>query len=114
MAEAGAAAPGEMLLTIFLKHRQSMNLAEINRKLEATGFWQKFPPDGVEVVSWYVMMGIGQVVTVKLPADQLRAVNRAIELHAWGAFQTEFYPTYDFRPIRQEITARAKGSQAGS
>jgi hypothetical protein len=31
---------GEMLLTVFLKHRQSMNLAEINQKLEATGFWQ--------------------------------------------------------------------------
>jgi hypothetical protein len=43
---------GEMMLTVFLKHRQSMNLAEINQKLEATGFWQKFPPDGVEVVSW--------------------------------------------------------------
>jgi 2-iminobutanoate/2-iminopropanoate deaminase len=60
------------------------------------------------------MMGIGQVVTLKLPADQLRAINRAIELYAWGAFQTEFYPTYDFRPIRQEITAHATGSQAGS
>ena len=63
MAEQAAA--GEMLLTVFLKHRQSMNLAEINQKLEATGFWQKFPPEGVEVVSWYVMMGIGQVVTLK-------------------------------------------------
>jgi hypothetical protein len=67
-----------MPLTIFLKHRQSMNLAEINHKLEATGFWRKFPPEGVEVVSWYAMMGIGQVVTLKLPADQLRAVNLAI------------------------------------
>ncbi len=78
------ASTGEMMLTVFLKHRQSMNLAEINQKLEATGFWQKFPPDGVEVVSWYVMMGIGQVVTLKLPAGQLRAVNLAIEQNAWG------------------------------
>jgi hypothetical protein len=29
---------GDMLLTIFLKHRQSMNLGEINQKLEAAGF----------------------------------------------------------------------------
>jgi len=29
---------GEMLLTIFLEHRQSMNLGEINQKLEAAGF----------------------------------------------------------------------------
>jgi hypothetical protein len=105
MAEQAPAA--EMMLTVLLKHRQSMNLAEINQKLEATGFWKKFPPDGVEVVSWYVMMGIGQVVTLKLPAGQLRAVNLAIEQNAWGAFETEFYPTYDFRPIWQAIKERA-------
>jgi len=110
MAAATAAGPGEMLLTIFLKHNQSMNLAEINRKLDETGFWQKFPPDGAEVVSWYVVMGIGQVVILKLPADQLRAVNVAIEQNAWGAFETEFYPTYDFRPVWQGIRARAAGS----
>jgi hypothetical protein len=105
MAEQAAA--GEMMLTVLLKHRQSMNLAEINQKLEDTGFWRKFPPDGVEVVSWYVMMGIGQVVTLKLPAERLRAVNLAIEKNAWGAFETEFYPTYDFRPIWQGIKQRA-------
>ena len=106
MSEAG----GEMLLTIFLKHRQSMNLGEINAKLEQTGFWQKFPPEGAEVVSWYVMMGIGQVVTLRLPADKLRAVNLAIEQSAWGAFETEFHPTYDFQPVWQDIRARAKGA----
>jgi hypothetical protein len=110
MAEPTAPGPGEMLLTIFLKHRQSMNLAEINQKLEATGFWRKFPPDGVEVVSWYVMMGIGQVVTLKLPAEQLRAVNLAIEQNAWGAFETEFHPTYDFRPVWQGLKAHAEGA----
>jgi hypothetical protein len=110
MAEATAPGPGEMLLTIFLKHRQSMNLAEINRKLDETGFWRKFPPEGVEVVSWYVMMGVGQVVTLKFPAEKLRPVNRAIEQYAWGAFETEFYPTYDFRPVWQEIKARAASS----
>ncbi len=59
----------------------------------------KFPPKGVEVVSWYIMMGIGPVVTVRLPAEQLRAVNRAIEESAWGAYRTEFYATYDYKPI---------------
>ncbi len=102
-------ASGEMLLTIFLKHRQSMNLAEINRKLEETGFWAKFPPEGIEVVSWYVLMGIGQVVTLKLPADKLRAVNLAIEQNAWGAFETEFYATYDFQPVWQGQRAKAQG-----
>jgi hypothetical protein len=32
------ATSGEMLLTIFLKHRQNMNLGEINQKLDR--FWQ--------------------------------------------------------------------------
>jgi hypothetical protein len=44
------------------------------------------------------MMGIGQVVTLRLPASKLREVNRAIENSAWGAYRTEFYPTYDFKP----------------
>ena len=76
-----------------------MNLDEINVKLDDTGFWVHFPPEGVEVVSWYVMMGIGQVVTLKFPPDRLRDVNLAIEKNAWGAFETEFYATYDFRKV---------------
>jgi hypothetical protein len=99
-----AAAPadkGKMLLTIFLKHDQSKTLGQIQQELQATGFAQKFPPPGVEVVSWYVMMGIGQVVTLRFPAERLREVNLAVEQSAWGAFRTEFYPTYDFRPVAE-------------
>lgn len=88
-----------LLVTIFLKHDQTMNLGEINEKLAATGFWKKFPPEDVEVASWYVMMGIGQVVTLKVAPDKLREVNLAIETSAWGAFSTEFYPTYDFTEV---------------
>jgi hypothetical protein len=51
------------------------------------------------VVSWYVMMGIGQVVTLEVPASKLRDVNIALEKTAWKAFRTEFYPTYDLYPI---------------
>jgi len=88
-----------ILITILLKHQQYMNLDEINKKLDKTGFWAKFPPEGVEVVSWYVMMGIGQVVTLKVPPRKLREVNLAIEKYAWGAFETEFYATYDFTEV---------------
>ena len=95
-----------MMLTIFLKHDQSRPLAEINAQLEQTAFWKRFPPEGIEVVSWYVMMGIGQVVTLRLPAGRLREVNLAIEQSAWGGFRTEFYPTYDFRPVWDGIKAR--------
>lgn len=87
------------LLTIFLRHDQSKPLDAINQELRQQGYYDKFPPKGVEVVSWYVMMGIGQVVTLRVPAERLREVNRAIETSAWGAFRTEFYPTYDYKPI---------------
>ena len=99
------------MLTVFLRHDQSKTLEEIGKHLETTGFWKKFPPEGAEVVSWYVLMGIGQVVTLSFPPDMLRNVNLAIEQSAWGAFRTDFYPTYDFRPVfeaRREEAAKAK------
>jgi len=73
-----------LLLTIFLRHDQSQTLDEIQARLKQTGFYESFPPQGVEVVSWHVVMGIGQVVTLKLPADKLRDVNRMIEVESLG------------------------------
>jgi hypothetical protein len=88
-----------VMITIFLKHDQSRPLGELNAQLEKQGYYKAFPPAGVEVVSWYVMMGIGQVVTLRLPASRLREVNRIIESQAWGAYHTEFYPTYDYKAV---------------
>jgi hypothetical protein len=56
-----------VMITIFLKHDQSRPLGELNAQLERQGYYKAFPPAGIEVVSWYVMMGIGQVVTLRLP-----------------------------------------------
>lgn len=84
-----------MLLTLFLKHDQSMNNIQRGELLREFGFREAFPPEGVEIVDHYVMMGIGQVIVMRFPPNQLRIVNRAIERTAWGAFQTEFYITYD-------------------
>src|SRR6195256_6703233 len=76
-----AAAPAEnaaptadnaVMLTIFLKHDQSRPLSELNAQLDKQGFYKAFPPPGIEVASWYVMMGIGQVVTLRLPASRRR------------------------------------------
>ena len=88
-----------VLLMVFLKHDQSRPLAELNAQLEKQGFYKQFPPAGVEVVSWTVVMGIGQVVTLRLPASRLREVNRIFETSAWGAYRTEFYATYDYKAI---------------
>ena len=92
-------ADNAVLLTVFFKHDQSRPLGELNAQLDKQGFRKAFPPAGVEVVSWYVMMGIGQVVTLRLPASRLREVNRIIEDTAWGPYRTEFYPTYDYKPV---------------
>lgn len=101
--------PGDsILLTIFLRHDQSRPLAELNAQLARNGWYEKFPPAGIEVVSWYVVMGIGQVVTLRVPPDRLRDVNLAVENAGWGAYRTDFYPTYDFRPVWQEQQRKRK------
>jgi hypothetical protein len=88
-----------ILLTVFLKHDQSRPLSELNAQLAKQGFYKAFPPAGMEVVSWYVTMGIGQVITLRLPASRIREVNRVLEDTAWGAYRTEFFPTYDYKAV---------------
>ena len=105
---AAATEKGTILLTIFLRHDESKPLDEINNELRRQGYYKAFPPAGVEVVSWYVMMGIGQVVTLRVPADRLREVNLAIEKTAWGGYRTEFYPTYDYKAIGEAERAKSQ------
>jgi len=90
---------GSFLLTVFLRHDQTKTVDQINERLKQTGWYDKFPPAGVEIVAWYVMMGIGQVVILRVPAEKLRETNRVIEQAAWGGYRTEFYPAYDFKPV---------------
>ncbi|XYD09559.1 hypothetical protein R1A27_03030 [Methylobacterium sp. NMS12] len=96
---AAATADNAALLTVFLRHDQSRPLAELNAQLAKQGFYKAFPPPGIEVVSWNVVMGIGQVIVLRLPASRLREVNRVLEDTAWGAYRTEFFPTYDYRAV---------------
>ena len=88
-----------IMITIFLKHQEDKNLDSIQAIQKKNHFGELFPPKSARVISWYVMMGIGQVVTVKIPASELRTLNLSIEKGAWGAFNTEFYPTYDYMPV---------------
>ena len=53
------------------------------------------------------MVGIGHVVTLKVPAARLREVNIAIERNAWGALSTEFYAIYDFVDAWQGFREKA-------
>ncbi len=107
LAQDAAPQAGSFLLTIFLKHDESKTLDQISAQLEAQGFYKAFPPEGTQVVSWYVMMGIGQVVTLRVPAERLREVNRAIEQTAWGGYRTEFYVTYDYKNVGEDAHAKA-------
>lgn len=99
---------GTMLLTVFLRHDQSNNLDDFQERLKAAEWWERFPPEGVKVVSWTVAMGFGQIVTLELPPHLLPVVNVELERSAWGVFRTECYPTYDFVPVHARIRERVR------
>jgi len=89
----------KLLVTVFLKHNQTMTLNEIETIRTNQGFYENLPTEEVSVVNWFVVMGLGQMVVLELPASKLPAVNLAIEKTAWKAFTTEIYPTYNLYPI---------------
>lgn len=93
---------GTMLMTVFLKHDQSKTLDEINDGLKRNGYYDKFPPQGVEIDSWYVVMGIGQIVTLRFAPERLREINRILEQTAWGGYRTEFFPAYDYKAAAEQ------------
>lgn len=86
-----------ILLTVFLKHGESKPLGDIDKELARRNWMRDFPPAGVEVASWYIMMGAGQVVTLRVPPEKVREVNRIIEEKAWGPNRAGFYLTYDYK-----------------
>ncbi|MEX2513197.1 MAG: hypothetical protein WD398_09845 [Cyclobacteriaceae bacterium] len=100
-----------LMITIMMKHHQDKNIEELREIRDKNGFLENFPPPSAKVVNWYVMMGIGQVVTLKIPASELRTLNMAVEKSVWGAFSTEFYPTYDLYPHIQEAKKKLAATQ---
>lgn len=98
------AGPDSLLLTVVLRHDQSQNLEQQQARLDAADWWHGFPPQGCEIVSWHVVMGIGHIAVLRVPPHLLNRVNVEIERRAWGVFSTEFYPTYDFVPVRERLT----------
>jgi len=98
---------GKIMLTVILRHDQSKTLDEIDDHLIKTGFIKNFPPEGVEIISYHIVMGVGHIITLRLPPDKLREVNVAFEKGVWGAFRTEFYPTYDYLKIFNDLKQNA-------
>src|ERR1700720_3377071 len=103
---------GKIMLTVILRHDPSMTVDEVNDHLEKTGFRKNFPPEGVEIVSYNIVMGIGHIITLRFPPDKLREVNLAFEHGVWGAFRTEFYPTYDYLKVFYDL--KQKESESGT
>ena len=114
MAEPNDIEGGDILLTVFLKHDQSKVLEEFQTTLDARDWWRRFPPEGVEIVSWTVAMGLGQIVTLRLPPDRLQAVNVELERSAWGVFRTEMFVSYDFLKVRDRLARESAKRRAGS
>jgi hypothetical protein len=103
---------GKITLTVILRHDQSMTVDEINDHLEKTGFRKSFPPEGVEIISYNIVMGIGHIITLRFPPDKLREVNLSFEHGVWGAFRTEFYPTYDYLKVFYDLKQKDAASGA--
>ncbi len=100
-----------VLVTIFLKHQQDKNLPEIRRILESQGFWDMFPPAEARVVSWTIAMGLGHIIILQVPLSVVRRLNLALENGAWGAFDTEIYMTYDYKPIWYDYVQRRQDAK---
>jgi hypothetical protein len=94
---------GKIMLTVILRYNENKTLDEIDNQLAQSGFFKSFPPEGVEVVSYNIVMGLGHVITLRLPPDKVRDVNVAFEKGVWSAFRTEFYPTYDYIQIFDKL-----------
>ena len=93
----------KVALTVILHHDQSKNLDQIMEYTKQTGFYRDFPPEGTELVSWFVAMSFGFIIQVRVEPAKLRNLNRFMEQKAWGAFRYEIYPAYDFQPIAEKI-----------
>ena len=97
-----------MLLTIVMKHHAGLTLDDVQSRMKASDWWERFPPEGARIVSWTVAMGLGQIVTLELPRRLLPVVNLELERSAWSVFTTECYPSYDFVPVRERIRERVR------
>ena len=108
---ANTAAPdadGQITITLVLTHHPGLVLDEVQARLEASGWWEHFPPPGVRIVSWTVAMGLGQIATLQMPPHLLPRVNLELERRGWGVFSSACYPSYDFVPVRERIQDRVR------
>lgn len=98
-AQQSTTARDSILVTVVLRHIQENPVDSIQARVMQQGFYTKIQKAHAKILSWNVVMGIGQIMTLKFEPKYLREINLVFESGAWGGFKTEFYPTYDFMPV---------------
>jgi hypothetical protein len=93
-------------VTVILRANQDMSTQDIQQQLLDNGFWKIFPPDYAEVISWNYVMGVGQIITLKVPVSKISDFNEIVQTAAWGAYSTEFYITYDYMPDYKDMKGK--------
>jgi len=93
-------------ITVILRANQDMSTQDIQQQMLDNGFWKIFPPDYAEVVSWNYAMGVGQIITLKIPLSNITEFNETVQTAAWGAYTTEFYITYDYMPVWKDMKGK--------
>lgn len=92
-----------MMMTVIIKHQQQAPVDSIQARIMKQRFYGKLDKSHVSILSWNVVMGIGQIITLKFKSNYIREINQVFESGAWGGFTTEFYPTYDFLPVYPQM-----------
>jgi len=98
--------PDAVLMAVYLKQTQEMNLDQMSAAIRGGGFWKVFPPEGVKIAGWYILMGIGHLVLLEVPPAKVRELNRSLESAAYGIFRVEVHPGYDFLPVVKVLKER--------
>lgn len=97
-----------VMVTVVMKHLQENPVDSIQARVMKQKFYQKLNKSHARILSWNVVMGIGQIITLRFKPEYTREVNQVFESGAWGGFKTEFYPSYDFLPIYPAMLEKEK------
>lgn len=103
-----------IMVTVIMRHQQEKPVDTIQQQAMRQHFYQKLSACHAKIESWHVVMGIGQIITLKFTPQYLREVNIVFESGAWGGFNTEFYPTYDFMSIYPKMLEKEKKLNKGN
>lgn len=91
------------LVTLVLHQKKGQSLVAFKEQIEENGFREAFPPEGVEVVSWTGALGLGHVITLRLPTYKIPDVRAVVEGRKWGEIKPKLYSSYDFQPFWQDM-----------